>query len=924
MPAIQMQKRFSFFAPAFSRPPSGSWNILSILSLKDFNNDIAQQDFLNRDQQADLVKQATVLLDKLYAHRFQKQTLYAVNPLERLAALQKRLPLVTRKFHEEMISIFMELRDRHTNYILPQEYRWSAAFLPFLIEEFYDDKFPVAELRNDENRYYMISKICTRVPCIQQSLLEDLINRKLLTEQAGNLVLAPGVVISHWNGMPVNRAVELNADFFAGSNEAARHTRSLQNMTVRLLFNVLPPEEEEGVAVRYYDLNTHGSGELKFEWQVWKSDPPAGVLDSETDGGAELVRQETALGIDSDTELVRRVKRALFQKDIEPNYDPSLMPDVFRWKLLELDGGVKLGYIRIWTFDTNYAAILWEFIRIVQKFPLDTQGMILDVRGNSGGSIPATVLLLQLLSPRLIKPQYFQFASTSLTLELCRRTRAILSKIRQAKQDKWEQWEKDVHSTVEKMWEIWENTIKHALNAGTMYSQPIPLVPVEALQYVQQIDPNLGQHYGNRVLLITDALSYSAAEMFAAGFQDNNIGPILGTDGLTGGGGADIWFHHQLGARLAGGDEGDGDGGVKDLIATMPTKAPEGPTFTVALRQSIRAGAHADNPLEDWGVVPDVIHRMTKDDLLAGNHVLLEQEAPEVLLKSVTNQDIVNAFSAAAKGLFAQEKCAALATAAGVTVTENDDPYGGPEIDQLPNLSPAEKQAIAAELPYINEDIYTAFKLAAGDLGISYHWKWMEKAGAGTYNEMSATSNSRSAPYAGKPIDELNLPSNEKAKIKEKLSVAVASRTAAPAYRNKDIKKAFEQAAGNLVQQDLMIQAQLKVSDLTDAPQMLYRGAGIDQLPNLTDDQKEMVKRELPAQKKILPRMPTNQEVIDVFWRVGKDLKAPASALVNARQAAYIGPDIDQIPALSDTQKKRIKEELQKLIALNPSRRGQP
>ena len=861
-----IQKRFSFFAPTFSRLLPEEGLLLEgkkILSLKAFNGEIAPQDSLNRDQQEGLVKQATVLLGQIYAHRIQKQTLYAAYPLSRLKVLQNRLPLETRKFHTEMLSIFMELRDRHTNYILPEQYRWSAAFLPFLIEEFYDDNFPKDELRNYENRYYLISKICTRKPYIEQGLIENLTAKGLLEPQAGNLVLAPGIIITHWNGMPIDRAVELNANLFAGSNEAARHARSLQNMTIRPLFNVLPPEEEEGVTIEYYNLKTGTSGEFTFQWQIWVSDPPAGVLELETDGGAGLFRREIALGIDTDTELVRRVKRPLFQKDNEPD-EQTLIPDVFRWKVLELAGGEKLGYIRIWTFDANYAAILWEFTRIVHTFPEGTQGMIIDVRGNSGGSIQAAVLLLQLLSPGLIRPQYFQFVRTPLALELCRRTRARLSIIRQANQHKWKPWEDEAHSAVENSWTKWADTIATPIGLkNNRYSERIPLVPVEALQYVQQIDPNLGQRYGNRVLLITDALSYSAAEMFAAGFHDNNIGPILGTDGLTGGGGADVWFHHQLGARLAIGAGGAGDASVNDQIATMPKQAPKAPTFSVALRRSIRVCPDVDIPLEDYGVVPDVIHKMTKDDLLARNNVLLNIKAPEILLKSVINRDIVNAFSAAA-----EDKCAALAAAAGVTVTENDDPYSGPKIDQLPNLSPEEKQAIEAALLDFNsnEDVYTAFKSAAIDLGIHRYWKWMEKAGAGYHGEMSATSRRRSALYTGKPIDELELRHHEKAKVKEKLSVAVASRTVSPTYRNRDIKKAFEQAACNL----LMTQAQLDVSDLTCAPQMLYRGTEIDQLPNLTDTQKEMVKRKLPVEKKILARMPTNQEVIDVFSQVGK------------------------------------------------------
>ena len=37
------------------------------------------------------------------------------------------------------------------------------------------------------------------------------------------------------------------------------------------------------------------------------------------------------------------------------------------------------------------------------------------------------------------------------------------------------------------------------------------------------------------------ALTYGAADIFAAGFQDNQLGPILGTSATTGAGDANVW-----------------------------------------------------------------------------------------------------------------------------------------------------------------------------------------------------------------------------------------------------------------------------------------------------------------------------------------------------------------------------------------------
>ena len=56
----------------------------------------------------------------------------------------------------------------------------------------------------------------------------------------------------------------------------------------------------------------------------------------------------------------------------------------------------------------------------------------------------------------------------------------------------------------------------------------------------------IGQVYYGPVVLITDALSYSATDIFAAGFQDNEVGVVLGTGGNTGAGGANFWSLDDL------------------------------------------------------------------------------------------------------------------------------------------------------------------------------------------------------------------------------------------------------------------------------------------------------------------------------------------------------------------------------------------
>lgn len=117
--------------------------------------------------------------------------------------------------------------------------------------------------------------------------------------------------------------------------------------------------------------------------------------------------------------------------------------------------------------------------------------------------------------------------------------------------------------------------------------------------------------YTGPKVLITDALSYSAADIFAAGFQDNGLGPVLGTARRTGAGGANVWTHELLRVWLP------------ELLGELP----RGAGFRVALRRATRARGNVDVPLEDLGVQADELHQLTERDVTGRNQDLLATAA---------------------------------------------------------------------------------------------------------------------------------------------------------------------------------------------------------------------------------------------------------------------------------------------------------
>ncbi len=649
-----------------------------------------------------LVKAAVSMLSGVFVHLPLKRAMHGIDPVQRLKLLRYRLETEINEntaspddcsFHGEMIDIFHSLRDLHTNYILPSSYQGKTAFLPFLVEEYFEGVAP-------RTRRYIVTK--TR----------DL--------PAGD-TFKVGVTVTHWNGIPIERAVELNAAREAGSNPDARFARGLEALTLRPMALSAPPDEA-WVIIGYQPVGQTQTLERKFQWQV--IDPPATASGVDIDDPTAVVgAAATNLGFDAETEAVRRARKAIFdppamereremaeimaasdptmppfpppqsfgaaagtaspseprrrekstrrfvsaqeaanamqsvaetyqaRKQTQPSspspeeakvesfsagsgkaglgtagrqaaarieanlsqataqaaaFEPtplgapmaaggagavppplsaeitSSLPDFFSARTLTTPSGT-FGYIRIYSFMAlDDMAFVAEFVRLIQQLP--TNGLIIDVRKNGGGNILAGEKVLQVLSPNKIDVERFHLINSDSTLELC--NNHWLAK--------------------------WRTSVRMSIETGEIYSQGFPLTEFG--------DLDAAYRYRGKKLLIIDALCYSTTDIFAAGFQDNKLGRILGTAGRTGAGGANVWtydfFHH--------------------LPGFVPLPLPGGANFRTAVRRSTRAGDFAGVPLEDLGVQPNERHFITYRDLTEGNADLIEHAAR--MLRADINQ----------------------------------------------------------------------------------------------------------------------------------------------------------------------------------------------------------------------------------------------------------------------------------------------
>src|SRR5262249_12659988 len=142
----------------------------------------------------------------------------------------------------------------------------------------------------------------------------------------------------------------------------------------------------------------------------------------------------------------------------------------------------------------------------------NARGLIVDVRDNSDGSTRASERCLQWVAPdpTPIEPSLLYFVATKTTQQVS----AV---------------QNPVASLGPKGLAPWRDSIDQALKIGAPFS--------DAFEYTSARDCNDPKRtvFPHPVVVVTSGMTWSAGELFAAGFQDHG-GTILGVDETTGGG----------------------------------------------------------------------------------------------------------------------------------------------------------------------------------------------------------------------------------------------------------------------------------------------------------------------------------------------------------------------------------------------------
>lgn len=516
------------------------------------------------DTMLGLIKAAELLLSEFYVHLQAKRTLYAIDPVQALRSLRGEICavadhelMVEREFHERMTAIFTSLRDPHTSYYLPDPFRQTMAFLPFMVESCVDPGAPpVAAGSPSPPPTYFVTKI------------------------VGD-AFGPGrdptdrIRVTHWNGVRIETLVARMALETRGSNVAGRLQRAADRLTLRWLGFAVGPAED-WVDLTYVVGDDKVKRTRRFKWYA--------VQRREAGDDRSLDRAGVSQqGRDPEGDWIESVRKTLYQTT-------KRRDGTDKWLARRSNGGIAFrtfehkakayGYLRLYSFDTEDPRKYVDNVAELLAHREDLAGVVVDVRGNPGGNIDAAEGLVGLFAAGPVTAQGLHYLNTPESNRLATanegRNPSLKARLDEAR----------------------------ATGAPYVVSAPIASVGSAAGRQVSQ----------GPVVVVVDALTYSASEVFTAGMQDHGLARIVGTTHQTGGGGGNVWRHDLIRKMCH-----------DDPIVDRDLQIALNAAFDVAVRRTTRVRERAGLAVEDMGIVVpwEHVRALTLTDVLGGNEDLM-------------------------------------------------------------------------------------------------------------------------------------------------------------------------------------------------------------------------------------------------------------------------------------------------------------
>ena len=421
----------------------------------------------------------------------------------------------------------------------------------------------------------------------------------------GHPYFGVGAEIVRWSGIDGLAHVDRSSAHLPGGNFFASLARGAMQTTLRPLMYIQPPFSDEmpDATIHYRPLRSEETLSINLPWGV-----ATGMASSAGIGDAFSISPATIPEVfDFQYTNGPRSKGYIDIADLVDHARPE----------------ARFGYIRIKAFNDGSSApgstgrLVDEFRRILELMDERApDGLVIDIRSNPGGDVQAAERMLQMLTAQPIQPARFHLANTTVVLDILRSLKTSATenltgddgvKLAQARAEL----------------DAWlDDTAQPPLPHGSPLTSGRPLTDPDSANDIGQV------YQGRGVALLINSLTYSAADIFAAGFQDHGVGIILGTSMVTGGGGANVWRHEDLLNKV----------GPRPGIPL--TQLPGDATMTLAIRRCSRVGRSEGQPVEDEGVQAEVFYSPScVDDLIFGNPGILRRACEELRNNGVFRVD---------------------------------------------------------------------------------------------------------------------------------------------------------------------------------------------------------------------------------------------------------------------------------------------
>ncbi|KAJ3152972.1 hypothetical protein HDU86_005427 [Geranomyces michiganensis] len=530
--------------------------------LKDTRQEISVAAYTPK-QKAEVAHQAKELLE-IYAHEYVKKENYHVDAQKKIAAFEKKASKLSNKdFHYGLADIFLSLRDFHTNYYIAGAHS-CYGFVGPLTFDFVDSR----DIANDPRIIVKAITINPDVLRLTKDSIKDVQVGDVLTKIDGLSF------VDHWKKTQASTG---GANLYGGYRGALGKLSSING-------KIYPAPKKDSIDFEFTRANSTVPYKVTVPWvTAAKRDCLADAPGGGASFGEKKFHGPKAKDILKVGPVGMKPASPLDGLELFPNNGNDLIlnptaSSIVQWTVYT-HGGNNLGVLRLSSFledgqpDTSRAEAAFRSLLLNEL--AETDGIVIDLRSNGGGSLNLADGL-----PQLFVPDFLPGTARFLRTEPNR----VLFVENQIQGPSWA-------------------AAYNASKPGDRYSVPIQFNTMEQTN-------ELGQLYLKPVALLTNANCYSACDTFSASMQDHGI-LVYGEDGTSGAGGANVVEHRSFLQR-----------GAPTIYKPLPYQEVDAegrvrlgaPDMRIAWRATIRARKNEGQLIEDRGIITDrVIRPFTAD-----------------------------------------------------------------------------------------------------------------------------------------------------------------------------------------------------------------------------------------------------------------------------------------------------------------------